>query len=82
MMPDCGYFAGMDTQNGQVPTEDVPIPPSDDDMLVELEKAVRAILRNRKTKAADRLSAINAGTKLLAIKHKIEGGDDKTGFFG
>jgi hypothetical protein len=45
-----------------------------------LEDTVRRILANRKTKPEDRTAAINAGIKLLAIKHKIDGGDMK-GFF-
>ncbi len=54
----------------------------DDEFLTELENGVRSILRNRKSSKADKLSAINAGVKIAAIKHKIGGGDDKEGFFG
>lgn len=55
---------------------------SDDKFLKELETSVLAILKNRKASKADRLSAINAGIKLAAIKHKVaNGGDDDEGFF-
>jgi hypothetical protein len=54
----------------------------DSDFLDELEAAVRKIVRSSKASKADKLSAINAGTKLLAIRHKINGGDDDKGFFG
>ena len=50
------------------------------DFMFVLERAVRNMLANRKTKPEDRLAAINAGTKLLAIKHKIDGGDVKSFF--
>ena len=54
----------------------------DDKLLKELEIAVRKIVKSPKTSNADRLSAINAGTRLLTIKHRIaNGGEDKTGFF-
>ena len=43
--------------------------------------AVRKIVKSNKTSKADKLSAINAGTKLLAIRHKITGGDQDKGFF-
>ena len=53
----------------------------DDEFLKELEMAVRKIVKSNKTSKADKLSAINAGTKLLAIRHKITGGDQDKGFF-
>jgi len=51
----------------------------DDDFLKEMETAVRKLLRSKNK--AERLSAIGHGVKLLAIKHKISGGDDDKGFF-
>jgi hypothetical protein len=51
-----------------------------DDFLEELELGVRKILKSPKSSKADKLSAIGHGTKLLAIKHRISGEDDK-GFF-
>ena len=54
---------------------------SDDVFLTELENAVRAVIKNRRSKPADKLSAINAGVRLAAIKHKISGGDPEEGFF-
>jgi hypothetical protein len=53
----------------------------DSDFLDELETAVRKIVRSNKASKADKLSAINAGTKLLAIRHRIQGGEDDKGFF-
>jgi len=53
-----------------------------DQFIEELETAVRQIIKNRKTKPADRLSAVNAGVRLAAIKHKISNGTDpEEGFF-
>lgn len=52
-----------------------------DDFLKEMELAVRKIIKSNKTSRADRLSAIGQGVKLLAIKHKINGGDQDKGFF-
>jgi hypothetical protein len=52
----------------------------DGEFMQVLEDTVRRILANRKTKPEDRTAAINAGIKLLAIKHRISGGDVK-GFF-
>ena len=54
----------------------------EDTFLKELEAGVREIIKSRKSSKADKLSAINAGVKIAAIKHKITGGDDKGGFFG
>ena len=53
-----------------------------DQFIHELETAVRHIIKNRKTKPADRLSAVNAGVRLAAIKHKISNGEPEEGFFG
>jgi ribosomal protein S6E (S10) len=50
-----------------------------DDFLKEMETAVRKLLKSKNK--AERLSAIGHGVKLLAIKHKITGGDDDKGFF-
>ncbi len=53
-----------------------------DDFLIELEKGVLAIIRNKKSSKADKLAAINAGVRLAGIKHKVSGGDQDEGFFG
>jgi len=53
----------------------------DDEFLQELEKAVRLVLKNRKSKPTDKLAAINAGVRLAAIKHKISNGEPDEGFF-
>ena len=48
--------------------------PADDPLLRELEKGIRDVLGNKDTKTADRLKAIEIGAKLLAIRHRLEGG--------
>ncbi len=45
-----------------------------------LEKGVRGVLKSKKATASERLQAVAAGVKLLAIRHKISGGDEE-GFF-
>jgi spore germination protein GerM len=52
----------------------------EDEFLNDLESAVRKILKSPKRKS-EHLSAINAGVKLAAIRHKISGGEDDKGFF-
>lgn len=54
----------------------------DDGFLAALEKGVLDIIKNKKSTKADKLSAINAGVRLAAIKHKVQGGDQDEGFFG
>jgi ribosomal protein S6E (S10) len=51
----------------------------DDDLLKETETAVRKLLKSKVK--SERLSAIGHSVKLLAIKYKINGGDEKAGFF-
>lgn len=52
----------------------------DDKFLKLLEDGVRKVLQNKDAKPSERLQAVQAGAKLLAIRHKIGGGEDK-GFF-
>jgi hypothetical protein len=60
---------------------EMPKPPSDE-FLTQLEAGVLKILKGGKgIKAADKMSAINAGVKIAAIKYKITGGDGAKGFF-
>lgn len=56
-------------------------PKKEKDLSEVLEAAIREVLKNKDTKPADRLKAIEAGAKLLAIRHKIEGGGDAGNFF-
>lgn len=51
-----------------------------DPFLKALMEGVRKVLDNRKATPSERMAAVNAGVKLLAIKHKING-DGETGFF-
>jgi hypothetical protein len=55
----------------------------DDQLMSELETAVRKILKANKVSKADKLAGINAGIRLLAIKHRIQGGgpEDSENFF-
>lgn len=58
--------------------------PVKDGLLSELEKAVKDILAkgNDDVSTADRLKAIEAGAKLLMIRHRIEGtGEGEDGKF-
>jgi hypothetical protein len=45
-----------------------------------LERNVKSVLLDDDASTENRLAAINAGAKLLAIRHKIEAGDS-SGFF-
>jgi len=46
-----------------------------------LEKGVKDVLASEDATKAERLQAVNAGAKLIAIRHKLDGSDD-AGFFG
>lgn len=50
------------------------------DFMATLEAGVRKVLAENDATAGERIAAINAGAKLLMIRHKISGGDEK-GFF-
>lgn len=53
------------------------------DFLETLEKGVREVLSGKGATPEQKIQAINAGSKLLQIKHKITGmKDDDTSFFG
>lgn len=59
------------------------LPPSNepaDDLIEVVEASVRKILKNRKASEAGKVAAINAGIRLIAIRHKIMEPD--RGFFG
>lgn len=49
---------------------------SDEKFLKLLEKNVELVLKDRTAKPGERMQAIQAGAKLLAIRHKIGGGDE------
>jgi hypothetical protein len=46
-----------------------------------LEKGVKKVLKDNKAENKDVLDAVNAGAKLLLIKHKISGADDDGNIF-
>ena len=54
---------------------------NDGDFLKLLEAGVRDVLRDKEAKRSDKLKAVEIGSKLLAIRHKIDGGDDAGSFF-
>lgn len=54
---------------------------SDTDFLSTLENGVRAVLTNEKSTAKERIEAINAGAKLMQIKHRISDGNEDPGSF-
>jgi hypothetical protein len=51
------------------------------DFMVTLEQGIRDVLQNKKASMKDRINAINAGTKLMLIKHKISDTGDEAGSF-
>ena len=52
----------------------------DEEFLKLLEDGVRKVLKSKDASPGAKLQAVQAGAKLLAIRHKIGGGDEK-GFF-
>lgn len=54
------------------------------DLLPALEKGIRDVLSNEKSTPSEKIQAINAGSKLLQIKHKISGVEtpEEENFFG
>lgn len=46
---------------------------SDSDFLKILEDGIKDVLSNKDTSPKERISAIEAGAKLMQIKHKIDG---------
>ncbi len=47
-----------------------------------LDQGVRDVLADAKATAKDKVDAVNAGAKLLMIKHKISLGEEDGAFFG
>lgn len=54
----------------------------EDALLTDLEDVVKKIITGKKVSMENKLAAINAGVRLLAIRHKINGGPQDEGFFG
>jgi len=44
-----------------------------------LEEGVRDVLRNKRAKASEKVAAISAGAKIVAIRHKLD--EEAGGFF-
>ncbi len=51
------------------------------DLMEILESGVRNVLTDKKAKIGDRLKAIDSGTKLLLMKHKISDTGDEAGSY-
>jgi hypothetical protein len=54
--------------------------PPDQVFLEILERGVREVLRAEASTAAERIAAINAGAKLLMIRHRISESDESQFF--
>lgn len=54
---------------------------ADSDFLATLEKGIKDVLENKSSTAKERMEAVNAGTKLMLIKHKISDSSDDAGSF-
>lgn len=52
-----------------------------DGFLTLLERQIREILRDKELSSVDRLKAVEAGARLLQVRHKIEGGEQIDGAF-
>ena len=52
----------------------------DEDFMACLEKGVRDVLGKKSSTASEKLAAVTAGTKLLAIRHRITGGEEENFF--
>lgn len=50
------------------------------DFLTTLEQGVRDVLKSKESTSSERVQAVTAGAKLLMIKHRITGGDEKSFF--
>ncbi len=46
-----------------------------------LEKGIRKVLEDDKSTAKERMDAVNAGTRLMLIKHKITDTSNESGSF-
>jgi hypothetical protein len=53
----------------------------DELFLDDLEDGIKKVMRSKKSSNAEKVSAINAGIRLAAIRYKVAGGDPETGFF-
>lgn len=61
-------------------TKSPPVKSESEAFLKTLEDGVKAVLRDKDAKASERVAAIAAGAKLLAIKHKISDADQDSFF--
>lgn len=54
---------------------------SDDKMVELLEQGIKDVLGDPKSMPADKIRAVEAGTKLQLMKHKVSGGQDDGNYF-
>ena len=52
-----------------------------EDFMTVLEKGIRDVLGNTQSTAKEKMDAVNAGTKLMLIKHKISDTGNEAGSF-
>lgn len=50
-------------------------------LIADLEKAIREVLKDEEATLAEKIQAINAGTRLATARHKISGDDAEGSFF-
>jgi hypothetical protein len=50
-------------------------------LIADLELAIRAVLKDANATLAEKIQAINAGTRLATARHKISGDDEEGSFF-
>lgn len=62
-------------------TKRLEIDAKDEEFLQVLEKGIRDVLKSKASTPAEKIQAINAGSRLMAIRHKVGGGEDDN-FFG
>jgi len=52
------------------------------DLMVVVEEAIVEVLKSKRISSVDKIKAIEAGAKILAVRHKIEqGSEDESSFF-
>lgn len=55
--------------------------PVSDELITMLEKGITDVINDKEATVKDKMSAIAAGVKVAAIKHRLANPDEKGGFF-
>ena len=53
----------------------------DEAFLDALEDGILKVMKAKKATVAEKIAAINAGTRVAAIRHRVNGSEPDTGFF-